>query len=75
LDDQQSGDYPVDDDDFNSGSGSGKVTVTGSKTVYFMTIGVLRHIQSQETILCIKPLTPNVPFWHITPTLFVNDNL
>jgi len=51
------------------------INVTGSKTVYFMTIGVLRHIQSQETILCIKPLTPNVPFWHITPTLFVNDNL
>lgn len=71
LDDQQSGDYPLDDDDFTSGSGSGKDCLYDSKISHFITVAILRHLCSQETLIMILwLLTPNTKCCILTHNSF-----
>ncbi|XP_048849606.1 syndecan-2 [Brienomyrus brachyistius] len=49
LDDQQSGDYPVDDDDFTSGSGSGTGEVTVEESEKTRLIPVLKALPTQDS--------------------------
>ncbi|KPP80246.1 syndecan-2-A-like [Scleropages formosus] len=59
LDDQQSGDYPVDDDDFNSGSGSGAGEVS-EETVKITAKAALPPPKAIPTQDSTKELTPRV---------------
>ncbi|KAL4629843.1 syndecan-2-like [Arapaima gigas] len=59
LDDQQSGDYPVDDDDFSSGSGSGAAEAPEETLKFTVKAGVppLNAIPTQDST---KELTPRM---------------
>ncbi|XP_062320758.1 syndecan-2-B-like [Osmerus eperlanus] len=62
LEDQQSGDYPLDDDDFNSGSGSGDISVDEVVDVVISSRNFSpKEEPTQNTPTKTTPLLPTYP--------------